>query len=223
LAVAAAAVLAGASACKDREPPIATAEAIEVVDSAGRPEFIEWVVYENANSKLMEAERHLLEADSRMASAALDQVAANMARVAESSGDVDAARLRASAEELKALATDFPENLLAHRKVLGDVEGRALIALARHHLVTVERLAPLGDGALAGRHLMSAANDIAEGFRVANLALPAPSAAALDAARNTAEAWMAMEKPTTESTGVAVRQVREQAQRLANALGAMHT
>lgn len=210
----------GLAGCGGQSPPEPVEEGVVVVEEPGGPQLVEWVAYQEANSSLREAERRLIGEESEGLSAALGRAAHHFEQLAAMAKGEDAARLRASATELENLSTDFPEDLVTHRRVLGEVEGRALIALSRHHLLRAGRLAGEGEGKMAARHFLTAANDISEGFRVAAVEMPSTTGASLDSIRIRSEGWMDGIALDTQAAAEAQRAVGEEADRLANALGA---
>jgi hypothetical protein len=211
---------AGLTAC-GREPPVEEADgSAAVVQTSDSVELTEWEAFHDANGSLADAERRLVAAESEAASRSLQRAASAFDRLAERAEGEDRNRLETSATELRTLARDFPDDLMVHRVVLDEVQGRALVSLARHHLARVGGAATAGDIVGGGRHLMTAANDVAEGFRVASVEMPAPTRDGLAAVRRTAEAWIDGDIPSPDAITAARLDVRREAERLANALGA---
>jgi hypothetical protein len=220
----AATALAGLVGCRDDERAAQPVEeGVMAIETASTPELVEWVVYEGTNADLLKAERALNGEETRDATAALIVAADRFHGLAKAAdGEEDAHRLMASSEELRALATDFPEDILTHRRVLGEVEGRALVALSRHHLLMAGRFIDGGDGKAAGRHLRTAAENVAEGFRVSGGETPRMTESSLDALRVLAIGWMDGMAFDPRAAVEARRSIGEEADRLANVLGPRH-
>ncbi|MEZ4417081.1 MAG: hypothetical protein R3E10_15115 [Gemmatimonadota bacterium] len=205
-------VACGGDANEVQHPPVAALTSAQA----------HWIDGEEASTELRSLWTHLQATEHAQAGEELEEIATAMREAATGAVDsLDSARLRSSAEELGNVGRDLEDGFLSQPPAsLAGVVARAYLALSQHH--RMEATAALADDDLerAGLQALRAVRDLESGFRVGQVEMTDDGAQLMERSARAADRLRAGDSTSVALSDTLLCGLRDEAQRLANALGA---